>query len=209
MQTAVDLVPQELGGGIEKVERNKPIRQATDHAVTIGANRGQMRVLIEQGNGFDRVHLIGFAIKKQPLKYLHHLGANTPGRGTIGKTRPCVAHRLKALREFALSNVERTEEPRYIELDVIPPPAEAQGFESVDALIRRDVARVELQPIEFVQRPRLDVAETGFAQRFQPAHGAVYVAIGGINARGHPFRFGLNMRLCVFRCEGLQMRGGV
>ena len=59
LQTIVDLVLQQVGGLIEQVDRNQPVRKPADHLVAAPTDRRQLAEFVEQGKRIDRRQVVG------------------------------------------------------------------------------------------------------------------------------------------------------
>ena len=192
---------QEFSGRVEEIKGNQAVREATDHAVTIRSDGGQVLVLVEDRDGFDGIHAVRLAFQEETPEDRRHVLADPAAGLGIGETRLGRVHRLQATRILARADIELAQHPDRFQLDRVAPPAEAEILEILDRFIAADLTHGQLKPVEIEQGLGLHPTVPGVSQRLQTDNGRFGITFRFREARLDVISFhpGLMIRLTALQ----------
>ena len=135
LQPELDLVLQQLGTPVQKVDGNQPVGQHADHLVALGAGRRQFAELVIKGDGGDRLQGVGLAFQVEAVKGVDHFLADLGGVFVGAEVSRRLAQGAQAGTEIAGLHVEVAETPEQVEFEIVAAPGEAQFFHFDDRFL--------------------------------------------------------------------------
>jgi hypothetical protein len=146
VQAVFGLVLQQLGGVVQQVDGDQPLRQAPDHHVPVIAHGRQLTEVVEQGQGLHRLHAVRPAVQEQLAEDVGGLVVQGDGDGRVGQAGARGPHHRERLAVAAVGEIELAEGADDLELGVVAAPAPAQGLVGLDRRRGGDQALGQLDP---------------------------------------------------------------
>ena len=140
LQAVVDLVLQQFGGLVEQIDRHQPVGEPADHLVAAPPDRGEIAVIVEQAERFDRRQRVGFAAEEQAVEGHRRLVLDRPGEVGIGMHQQRHAHGVEGGAIAVVLGIKMREQLEAFRLGLVAAPDRGERLERVDHVLARHVA---------------------------------------------------------------------